>query len=83
VLNFAVILCEPTSIVDVANVAALPEITPVPMLLAPSLNVTVPVFPDGRVAVKVTDCVKLEGFVEELRRILDTVAVTVFEVLGL
>ena len=83
VLNFAVMLCEPTSSADVVSVAVLPEITPVPMLVAPSLNVTEPLFPDGRVAVKVTDCVKFEGFGEELSRILDTEAATVFEVLGL
>ena len=52
--NFAVILCEPTRRVEVVNVAVVPEITPVPMLVAPSIKVTVPDLPEGSVAVKVT-----------------------------
>jgi len=56
-LNFAVILCEPTRSAEVVNVAALPDITPVPMIVEPSRKVTVPVLPEGKVAVKVTDCV--------------------------
>jgi hypothetical protein len=56
-LNFAVILCDPTRSVEVVNVAVVPEITPVPMVVEPSRNLTVPVLPEGKVAVKVTDCV--------------------------
>jgi hypothetical protein len=56
VLNFAVILCAPKRSVEVVKVAVVPEITPVPMLVAPSRKVTVPVLPVGKVAVKVTDC---------------------------
>jgi hypothetical protein len=82
-LNFAVILCDPTSRVAVVKVAVLPKITPVPMVVEPSRKVTVPVFPEGKVAVKMTDCVYVEGLAEELRTTLETVAVTVFEVLGL
>ena len=53
----AVILCEPASRVEVVNVAVVPEIVPEPILVVPSKNVTVPVLPEGKVAVKVTDCV--------------------------
>ena len=56
-LNFAVILCEPTRSAEVVNVAVVLEITPVPMVVEPSRKVTVPVFPEGKVAVKVTACV--------------------------
>jgi hypothetical protein len=82
-LNFAVMLCDPTRRVEVVNVAVVPEITPVPMVVEPSRKVTVPVLPEGKVAVKVTDCVYVEGLTEELRTTLETVAVTVFDVLGL
>jgi hypothetical protein len=56
-LNFAVILCEPARSVAVAKVAVVPEITPVPMVVEPSRKLTVPVLPEGNVAVKVTDWV--------------------------
>lgn len=56
-LNFAVILCELTKSVAVVKVAVALEITPVPMVVEPSRKVTVPVLPEGNVAVKVTDCV--------------------------
>jgi hypothetical protein len=55
--NFAVIVCEPTRSVEVVSVAALPEIAPVPMVVEPSRKVTSPVLPEGKVAVKVIDCV--------------------------
>ena len=46
----------PAESVDVVKVATPPEIVPVPKMVAPSLNVTVPVTADGLiVAVKVTD----------------------------
>jgi len=57
VLNFAVILCPPTRSVEVVNVAVVPEIAPVPIFVVPSKKVTDPVLPEGKVAVKVTDCV--------------------------
>jgi hypothetical protein len=53
--NVAVMLCEPKSRVDVVNVAVVPDIVPVPMLVAPSKKVTIPVLPEGKVTVKVTD----------------------------
>lgn len=56
-LNFAVILCDPARRVEVVNVAVLPEIAANPMVVEPSRKVTVPVLPEGKVAVKVTDCV--------------------------
>lgn len=49
-------LCDPTVRVEVVNVAVVPLITPVPILVAPSKKVTTPVLVKGRVAVKVTDC---------------------------
>ena len=81
--NFAVRLCDPSASVEVVSVAVVPEIVPVPILVAPSKNVTVPVFPVGNVAVKMTDCVNVEGFAEELSWIFVTVVVTVFDVLVL
>jgi hypothetical protein len=57
VLNLAVILCAPTRRVEVVNVAVVPEITPVPRVVVPSRKVTVPDVAEGKVAVKVTDCV--------------------------
>lgn len=56
-LNVAVILCDPTRSVAVVNVAVESEITPVPIVVEPSRKLTVPVLPEGNVAVKVTDCV--------------------------
>jgi hypothetical protein len=53
--------------VDVVAVAAPPVTADVPKAVAPLVNVTVPVTPDGRVAVKVTDWPVVEGLVEEVR----------------
>ena len=39
----------------------------VPSVVEPLVNVTVPVTPDGRVAMKVTDWPEVEGLVEEVR----------------
>ena len=39
----------------------------VPNVVEPLVNVTVPVTPDGRVAMKVTDCPEVEGLLEEVR----------------
>src|SRR5438552_13201934 len=76
----AVMLCAPTLRVEVAKVACpLPSNVPVPMLLAPSRNVTAPVgVPEPgataeTVAVKVTAWPKAEGLLSE---------VTVVEVLA-
>ncbi len=52
-------------------------IVPVPSVVAPSRNVTVPVAPDVTVAVKVTLAPKVEGFSEEARA---TVLVAMFTV---
>jgi hypothetical protein len=56
VLNCAVILCEPTERVEIVNGTIGPLTTEVPMTVAPSRKDTVPVLPDPKVAVKVTDC---------------------------
>ena len=46
----------PVESIDVAKVATPPEMEPVPSVVTPSLNVTVPVAADGlTVAVKVMD----------------------------
>jgi hypothetical protein len=90
----AVIECEPTLRVLVANVATPePSSVPVPTVVAPSLKVTVPVgIPEPgalavTVAVKVTDCPNEEGFALEVRAVvvgsLFTVWVRMVEVLVL
>ena len=69
----AVMECPATESDDVANVACpAPFSVPVPIVVAPSLNVTVPVaVPEpgetaATVAVNVTDWPKTEGFWEEV-----------------
>ena len=56
-LNVAVILCEPTVSVEVVNVAVVPMIAALPILVAPSKKLITPPLPTGNVAVKVTDWV--------------------------
>ena len=51
------ILWDPAERVERVSDAALPDMTPVPILEEPSRKVTEPLVPDGTVAVKVTDCV--------------------------
>ena len=68
---------------EVVIAAVVPEIALLPMLVVPSKKLIVPVLPEGTVAVKVTGCVYVEGFSEELMRTFETVAVTAFEVLEL
>jgi hypothetical protein len=61
-----VIECEATDSEEVANVAFPLEIVPVPSVVVPSLNVTVPVAADGvTVAVNVTAAPKVVGLLEE------------------
>jgi hypothetical protein len=57
----------PTGSEDVVAVAAPPASADVPNTVAPLVNVTVPVTPDGRVAVKVTDWPVVDGLVEEVK----------------
>ena len=53
---------------DVENVALPPFNTPLPRVLSPSKNVTVPVAAEGAtVAVKVTDCPTVDGCRLEVR----------------
>ena len=54
--NCAVILCDPTERLDVANVAVVPTMTLLPIFVAPSKKLTAAVLVTGIVAVKVTDC---------------------------
>ena len=62
--------------VEVVNVATPLLITPVPSVVGPSRNVTVPVVFVGRVAVKVTDWLKLDGFTEDVSPNVISVHVT-------
>ena len=73
---------------DVLYVATPPLSVPVPRVVVPSMNVTVPVELEGNtVAVKVTDAPNVEGFNEEASVIavpaLFTVCVNADEVLPL
>ena len=52
---------------EVAVVATPPVSVAVPNVVAPLVNVTVPVTPIGSVAVKVTDWPGVDGFAEEVR----------------
>ena len=52
---------------DVVAVAVPPVTVAVPKGVAPLLKDTVPVAPDGRVAVKVTDWPTMDGLAEEMR----------------
>ena len=62
---------------DVVAVATTPVNVDVPNTVEPLVNVTVPVTPDGRLAVKVTDWPTVEGLVEELRVTTGAALVTV------
>ncbi len=70
--------CVPTESVEMAIVATPPPFkTPVPMVVTPSLKVTVPVGDaPATVAVKVTDWLKTEGFTEDASPVV--VAVVTF-----
>ena len=67
-------LWEPTASVDVANVACAEALrVPVPMVVAPSLKVMVPVAtlePPETVAVNVTVSPKTEGFLLEVNAVV-------------
>jgi hypothetical protein len=88
----AVIEWGPRASVEVVKVACRDEFSvPVPMIVLPSLNVTVPVGvppPGGTVAtvaVNVTDCPKLDGLEDELTDVIEldwfTICVTALDVL--
>ena len=81
--NCAVILCDPTERLDVVKVAVVPTMTLLPILVAPSKKLTDAVLVTGIVAVKVTDCLYVDGFTDELSNTSATVSVIVFDVLGL
>jgi hypothetical protein len=80
----AVIECDPTLKEDVANVACPdPSSVPVPRVVAPSLNVTIPVgvpLPGEftvTVAVNVTNWLNAEGFAPELTAVVVFALLTV------
>lgn len=77
-------LCAPTARIEVVRTATPLESVLDPMFVEPSRKVTVPVLLGSTVvAVKVTDCPKVEGFNEELNVMVETVTETALEVLGL
>jgi hypothetical protein len=65
---------------DVVVAATPPDSVDVPNVVAPLVNVTVPVTPVGSVAVKVTDCPGVEGFAEETSVTIGVALVTVWVV---
>lgn len=78
---------DPIASADVLYLATPPLIAPVPNVVLPSLNVTVPVAAMGvNVAVKVTDEPCADGFADEASATLElalfTVCVSVDEVLA-
>jgi hypothetical protein len=62
---------------DVVTVAAPPVNVGVPNVVKPLVNVTVPVTPEGSLAVKVTDWPVAEGFNEEVKVTAGVALVTV------
>ena len=63
----AVTECDPVASVERLNVALPPLIVPVPKVVLPSLNVTVPVAAEGvTVAVNVTELPYVDGFRDEV-----------------
>src|ERR1022692_1816662 len=70
-------MCDPTAraaVVQVATRAAAGRLTQPAMLVPPSLKVTVPVGAGATgviVAVKMTDCPQTEGFVGEVRVVVE------------
>lgn len=70
--------CEPAARVVVAKVALLALMVPVPRVVVPSLNVTVPVAAAGViVAVKVTDAPNVDGFNDEANAVVEVALFTV------
>ena len=80
--------CDPTSRVEMLSVALPVAIAPVPSVVVPSLNVTVPVAVDGvNVAANVTATPNVDGFLDDANATLEfallTVCVSTEEVLPL
>ena len=67
----------PALSVEVVKVAVPPLIVPVPRLVEPSRKVTVPVTPVVIEAVKVTDWLTVDGFLEDVRRMVGVSLLTV------
>ena len=72
----AVMLCVPPVRLDVLYVAVVPLIVPVPSVVLPSLNVTVPVAPLVTVAVNVTLLPNVLGLAELPRLVVELAVVT-------
>lgn len=64
--------------VEVAKVATPLAMVPVPRVVEPSRNVTVPVAPVVTVAVNVTDWLMLDGFTDEVSVTVEAVLLTVW-----
>ena len=67
----------PALSVEVVKVAVPPLIVPVPRLVEPSRKVTVPATPVVIEAVKVTDWLTVDGFLEDVRRMVGVSLLTV------
>ena len=80
----AVMLCDPSASAEVENVATPPESEPVPIVVEPSLNVTVPVAVPApgaltaTVAVNVTDSPTTDGFCDDASDVLVEAVFTVW-----
>jgi fructose-specific phosphotransferase system IIC component len=69
--------CEPAASAEVAK-DAVPLVTvPCPIVVVPSLKVTVPVASVGTVAVKVTDWVYVDGFFDDVSETVGVALLTV------
>jgi hypothetical protein len=66
--------------VEVVNVAVPLLMEPVPRTVEPSKKVIVPVALEGRLAVKVTDWLNVDGFTEDVSEIAGVALFTVWEV---
>jgi hypothetical protein len=72
-----VIVWTPALSVEVVKVAVPLLITPVPRVVEPSRKVTMPVTPVGAEDVKVTDWLTVDGFSEDVRRMVGVSLLTI------
>ena len=75
-------VCVPVVIVGTVTLTSPFVSVPVPRLVVPSRNVTVPVAPVVTTAVNVTGCVDVEGFSEDVTEIVGVPLLTVTVVAG-
>jgi hypothetical protein len=72
-----VIVWTPALSVEVVRVAVPLFIAPVPRIVEPSRKVTLPVTPLGTWAVKITDWLTVDGFSDDVRRMVGVSLLTV------